>query len=123
MGKPMSISAVAGGLTLERYAELADADARMAAVRAREQASIRGTPPSPSGGKVGRPEYLSLEHALRKERMYADAVWRGELARRRREGIMNRWEERERRKAARVMAWLDFDPEAVAVELSNLPSF
>lgn len=115
---------VARGLTLAQYADLQEQAERLRACQEREaKAGQQGKKKPLSGAVIGRPEYRSLANALAKERLYAQAQEAEARARREAEGRLARWLDAEARKARRLEAWLDFDPEAAPVSLSHLPSF
>lgn len=120
--KPISISTVR--LTLAQYADLQEQAERLRACHEREANVRRQAVRVRFGGDViGRPEYVSLTNALVKERLYAQAQDTEALSRRQTEAMKARWLDAEARKARRVEAWLEFDPDAAPVSLSHLPSF
>lgn len=118
-----TVASVAKKLTLARVAELAEEAARLDAVKMREALTPSPSPRGRGGELVGRPEYRSLRHARLKERLYAQWRERQERSRREMVGIWQRWAEQEARKERLALAWLDFDPEAVAVNWEFMPDF
>lgn len=128
MSRPRRISAVLSGITVDRYARLAEEGVRLAGANARLRQYGIDAAARVSAGRakesqmilsLGRPEYKSLRHAQWKEKIYTRARrqedWDGFQWQKRH----RRWLEYEQKQAE----WLEFDPTIVPVSLDHLPAF